>query len=173
MLSIHSSFHWRSVSRSRCYLSSCVFELRTETGCGVHAWAEMSAAEDAQDGLDLTGARIISTTECTGTLMCSKPYAPSILLTPGSYISRIVDLGRMHVNAAQGKRRDAPSISLPQQQADCISHIALDIGGSLIKLVYFSPEGGPSPSTANGRAGGQCTHTHAKCLQLVLQLAVQ
>ena len=28
----------------------------------------------------------------------------------------------------------------PHQDADYISHIALDIGGSLIKLVYFSPD---------------------------------
>ena len=41
---------------------------------------------------------------------------------------------------ADQKRRDAPSIVLPHQQAEVISHIAIDIGGSLIKLVYFSPE---------------------------------
>jgi len=46
-----------------------------------------------------------------------------------------------------------------------ISHIALDIGGSLIKLVYFSPdappadgEGGPGAAgrsgNGNGRSGG-------------------
>ncbi len=29
---------------------------------------------------------------------------------------------------------------LPHQDANYISHIALDIGGSLIKLIYFSPE---------------------------------
>ena len=69
------------------------------------------------------------------------------------------------VPAAGQKRRDAPSIVLPQQDADVISHIALDIGGSLIKLVYFSPdvppasgEGGPSAAGAsgsgNGRSGG-------------------
>jgi pantothenate kinase len=34
----------------------------------------------------------------------------------------------------------APSIELPNQDADYISHIALDIGGTLIKLVYFSPD---------------------------------
>lgn len=34
----------------------------------------------------------------------------------------------------------APSILLPNQDADYISHIALDIGGSLIKLIYFSPD---------------------------------
>ena len=62
------------------------------------------------------------------------------------------------------KRRDAPSIVLPQQDADVISHIALDIGGSLIKLVYFSPDvpppGGedqaPKPLVDQGAAtGGQ------------------
>jgi len=55
------------------------------------------------------------------------------------------------------KRRDAPSISLPQQDGDCITHIALDIGGSLIKLVYFQPDspdanGSPAPG---GRPGGK------------------
>lgn len=35
------------------------------------------------------------------------------------------------------RRRDAPSILLPHQ-SEYVSHIALDIGGSLIKLVYFS-----------------------------------
>ncbi len=34
----------------------------------------------------------------------------------------------------------APSITLPSQKADYITHIALDLGGSLIKLVYFSAE---------------------------------
>ncbi len=43
-------------------------------------------------------------------------------------------------DAADQKRRDAPSIVLPHQQADFVCHIAIDIGGSLIKLVYFSPE---------------------------------
>ena len=32
----------------------------------------------------------------------------------------------------------APSIRLPNQDAEYVSHIALDIGGSLIKLIYFS-----------------------------------
>lgn len=38
------------------------------------------------------------------------------------------------------RERDAPSIVLPHQDASYISHIALDIGGSLIKLVYFSSD---------------------------------
>jgi hypothetical protein len=51
----------------------------------------------------------------------------------------------------------APSIQLPNQDAEYVTHIALDIGGSLIKLVYFSTdphehsggEGyGTSPSTS-------------------------
>ena len=45
--------------------------------------------------------------------------------------------------------RDAPSIVLPHQDANYISHIALDIGGSLIKLIYFSPEE-PAQSGDNG-----------------------
>lgn len=41
---------------------------------------------------------------------------------------------------AGNRGRDAPSIVLPHQDASYISHIALDIGGSLIKLVYFSSD---------------------------------
>jgi len=55
---------------------------------------------------------------------------------------------------------------LPQQDADVISHIALDIGGSLIKLVYFSPDAPPAngegasgaagrSGNGNGRSGGE------------------
>ena len=50
-----------------------------------------------------------------------------------------------------------------------ISHIALDIGGSLIKLVYFSPDrpswaagsssaaGNNGSGSSNGRSGGDAT----------------
>jgi hypothetical protein len=60
-----------------------------------------------------------------------------------------------------GKRRDAPSIVLPHQAPGFISHIAIDIGGSLIKLVYFSPEDSPTEAwDENGKprnhAGGMC-----------------
>lgn len=37
--------------------------------------------------------------------------------------------------AQLGSPRAAPSISLPHQDANYVTHIALDIGGSLIKLV--------------------------------------
>lgn len=57
------------------------------------------------------------------------------------------------------KRRDAPSILLPQQDADCISHIALDIGGSLIKLVYFSPDAPDSTDRPVGSSGGSSSPT--------------
>ena len=39
---------------------------------------------------------------------------------------------------AEASSRDAPSIELPHQHAEEVGHIALDIGGSLIKLLYFS-----------------------------------
>lgn len=42
----------------------------------------------------------------------------------------------------------APSIQLPNQDAEYVNHIALDIGGSLIKLVYFSHE--PSENSTHG-----------------------
>ena len=48
---------------------------------------------------------------------------------------------------------------LPHQAPGFISHIAIDIGGSLIKLVYFSPEDSPTEAwDENGKprnhAGG-------------------
>ena len=64
------------------------------------------------------------------------------------------------VYVAGSRARDAPSISLPHQQAQHVGHIALDIGGSLIKLVYFSPEGRVSeddtPSPPQRNPGGAC-----------------
>ena len=35
---------------------------------------------------------------------------------------------------------EAPAISLPRQR-DAVRHFAMDLGGSLVKLVYFSPGG--------------------------------
>ena len=52
------------------------------------------------------------------------------------------------------RERDAPSIVLPHQDASYISHIALDIGGSLIKLVYFSSD----KPTATTRSSGSSTN---------------
>lgn len=49
------------------------------------------------------------------------------------------------------RAKDAPSILLPHQ-SEYVSHIALDIGGSLIKLVYFSMGG---PRSARVQAGGK------------------
>lgn len=51
---------------------------------------------------------------------------------------------------------------LPHQHAGFISHIAIDIGGSLIKLVYFSPEdsaaeGGDENGMLRNHTGGACT----------------
>ena len=43
--------------------------------------------------------------------------------------------------------KGAPSIVLPHQEASYVRHIALDIGGSLIKLVYFSPDNPDEMST--------------------------
>ena len=61
--------------------------------------------------------------------------------------------------------RDAPSIVLPHQDADFISHIALDIGGSLIKLIYFSHEDVPDNGESNGNGrqstGGALLHCTA------------
>ena len=56
--------------------------------------------------------------------------------------------------------KDAPSILLPHQDAEYVRHIAIDIGGSLIKLVYFlpdegAPENGGPPGKASRHTGGQ------------------
>ena len=45
--------------------------------------------------------------------------------------------------------REAPSINLPRQRASP-ALLAIDIGGSLIKIVYFSPD-----STLEGLPGGR------------------
>lgn len=59
-------------------------------------------------------------------------------------------------DAGLGKRpsRDAPAIVLPNQDAQYITHIALDIGGSLVKLLYFSQdvEGGHGDEGEAGSA---------------------
>lgn len=53
--------------------------------------------------------------------------------------------------SADGK--GTPTIELPNQDAEYVSHIALDIGGSLIKLVYFSPDPADGQAAAaNGQA---------------------
>ena len=54
-----------------------------------------------------------------------------------AYVS-LTDVLWMHLSG--NRERDAPSIVLPHQDASYISHIALDIGGSLVKLVYFSSD---------------------------------
>lgn len=55
----------------------------------------------------------------------------------------------MHIPPADGPKaqKDAPCIHLPHQ-SEYVSHIALDIGGSLIKLIYFS-------QNSNGETGGK------------------
>mgnify|MGYP007061302541 FL=1 len=56
-------------------------------------------------------------------------------------------------------RKDAPCIVLPHQ-SDYVSHIALDIGGSLIKLVYFSMDDDDDSSAGGGGGanGGPTDH---------------
>lgn len=36
-------------------------------------------------------------------------------------------------------REEAPAILLPNQAADNVGHLAVDIGGSLVKIVFFTP----------------------------------
>lgn len=67
-------------------------------------------------------------------------------------------------SCADGHMQPAPSIELPNQDAEYVSHIALDIGGSLIKLVYFSPDPHgdpmhrPSSSNSSSRGGEAAQH---------------
>lgn len=46
--------------------------------------------------------------------------------------------------------RRTPSIVLPFQDVEYVSHIAIDIGGSLIKLVYFSTGDQDGEAVAGG-----------------------
>ncbi len=63
---------------------------------------------------------------------------------------------------------------LPHQQADFVHHIAIDIGGSLIKLVYFSPEdtlgesGDAADKGRNHAGGAQPWNAPLSSLPLVL-----
>ena len=52
----------------------------------------------------------------------------------------------------------APSISLPRQR-DAVKHFALDLGGSLIKLVYFSANRPNSAEDADADGHGQKKET--------------
>lgn len=49
---------------------------------------------------------------------------------------------------ARGNALEAPAITLPRQR-DAVRHFAMDLGGSLVKLVYFRPDGGE----CGGRGG--------------------
>lgn len=53
-------------------------------------------------------------------------------------------------NARRYQPAPAPSIQLPNQDAEYVNHIAIDIGGSLIKLVYFSPDPVDNGSSSEG-----------------------
>ncbi len=63
--------------------------------------------------------------------------------------------------------KGTPSIELPHQEAEYVTHIALDIGGSLVKLVYFSPDqhdsgelssAGPEGSESSGSGISELNH---------------
>ena len=56
-------------------------------------------------------------------------------------------------NVGQQQQQAAPSISLPRQRGDAVKHFALDLGGSLIKLVYFSANS--DTNAMNGEDGSQ------------------
>lgn len=52
---------------------------------------------------------------------------------------------------------EAPIISLPHQDADTISHFAIDIGGSLIKLIYFTSADANDYHSRRGQQSGDPT----------------
>ena len=92
------------------------------------AAAPATAATGSAQGLDLTGAAISASAPAVGDLSCSS-------------------------SAAERAEREAPAIVLPHQRGERVGHIALDIGGSLIKLVYFSPAAGGGSSAVEGQGG--------------------
>jgi len=49
---------------------------------------------------------------------------------------------------------EAPPIVLPHQEMEYVEHIAIDIGGSLIKLVYMSRDSGSEGSGEEAQEGG-------------------
>lgn len=77
---------------------------------------------------------------------------PYVAGTPSAWPCALT--ARQHTPTNPIRAEPAPSIELPNQDADYVSHIALDIGGTLIKLVYFSPDP-PSNGEAQGGGGGQ------------------
>ncbi|GMH37452.1 hypothetical protein BSKO_05325 [Bryopsis sp. KO-2023] len=86
----------------------------------------------------------------------SLEFGSSLDLT-GAEISR----ESLNRNVIAGVRRSAPSIVLPYQSPDYVNHIAIDIGGSLIKLVYFSTDsssGHKSVKLPNGNGKGGRLH---------------
>jgi len=91
-------------------------------GGGAPLAATATPSSSAQ-GLDLTGAAISSTAPAVGDLSSS----------------------------VDRSEREAPAIVLPHQRGERVGHIALDIGGSLIKLVYFSPAAPGGGEIAEGQ----------------------
>eukprot|EP00879_Flechtneria_rotunda_P021027 GHRR01022149.1.p1 GENE.GHRR01022149.1~~GHRR01022149.1.p1 ORF type:complete len:338 (+),score=95.52 GHRR01022149.1:256-1269(+) len=85
----------------------------TSEGLDEDVFADCELAARASTALNLTGASIRDN---------SYPGEPEDPVARGALV------------------RGAPSIILPHQEASYVRHIALDIGGSLIKLVYFSPD---------------------------------
>jgi hypothetical protein len=107
-------------------------ERRQHTAGGEH-WHPLSTLAACQDSV------IRHVHACTPTPMharCPGPKKGGELNPPpiNALAGSAGPCGASHVP------RMAPSIALPNQDAEYVSHIALDIGGSLIKLVYFSPE---------------------------------
>ena len=111
--------------------------------------------DEEGSGIDITGATIsqdwsgVAAPTISGEQPCrlASPICPTH--SPLRRWSPLPD----SVGAGRIQRKDAPSILLPYQ-SQYVSHIALDIGGSLVKLVYFSMGSEPHP-TGRGHPGGK------------------
>lgn len=86
----------------------------------------------------------------------------------GAFIAD-VDEGRQEGSGEDGAQHDTRDIRLPNHKA-VVSHVALDIGGSLAKLVYFSRE--PHSKELGGRLNFLNFETDriGQCFEFVQQL---
>lgn len=98
---------------------------------GLVAEEDMSEGEDPQPGPSLNsplGADVVDTGDYIGTV--------DHINIKGAQISQEWSPDCGPLLSSSGRKDHAPSIFLPHQ-TEYISHIALDIGGSLVKLAYF------------------------------------
>lgn len=81
-------------------------------------------------------------------------------ITPLTLHAQVTQFKLANMYPCPAAPRGAPSIVLPHQEASYVRHIALDIGGSLIKLVYFSPDSYDSQETTTATQPGRHGNGH-------------